>query len=152
MMIPCYGTHRRPSWLALTALFLASLACTSPPDSPALNAESISGKTDRKISALRTPPIIDQVGGRAAQIFRQRCVSCHGLSGDGQGVAARSLPVKPRAFTDAHWRSTVSNEHLKTVIVRGGAAVGQSHLMTANPDLKDQPDVVMGLIKIIRGL
>ena len=122
------------------------LGCTSP-------TSSTVAMSDRQTTATKaTPTMIDQVGGRAAQIFRQRCVSCHGIRGDGLGVAARSLPVKPRSFLDPNWRASVTDEHLATVIVRGGAAVGLHPLMSANPDLKNQPAVIKGLIEIIRGL
>ena len=36
------------------------------------------------------------------------------------------------------------------VIVEGGAAIGKSPMMTANPDLKDKPEVVKALVAKIR--
>ena len=98
------------------------------------------------------PSIIAQVGGHAASIYRTRCATCHGIAGLGNGAAAKPLPVKPRSFKDDAWRSKVSDTHLRTIIVKGGGAVGKSALMTPNYDLQNRPLVLNGLIKIIRGL
>ena len=35
-------------------------------------------------------------------------------------------------------------------IIGGGPAVGKSMMMPANPDLKDKPEVVEGLVRIVR--
>ena len=88
--------------------------------------------------------------GAAAEIFASRCVACHGERGDGQGVAATALPVKPRAFTDAAWQASVADAYLKQVIVLGGAAAGKSPLMPGNPDLVEKPGVVDALVRKIR--
>ena len=50
------------------------------------------------------------------------------------------------------WQAKVSDEHIATVIVEGGAAVGKSNLMAANPDLSDKPNVVQALVQIVREL
>ena len=97
-------------------------------------------------------PIIAQVGGEAATVFKQRCGTCHGLTGKGDGAAAQALNPKPRSFEDAAWQGTITDDHIKKVIVEGGAAVGKSPLMAPNPDLKDKAEVVDGLLKIVRGM
>ena len=119
-----------------------SLGCSPKPGSQASESTPVEGE----------PAIIAQVGGHAASIYRARCATCHGIAGLGNGAAAKPLPVKPRSFKDETWRSRVSDAHLRKVIVQGGAAVGKSALMTANYDLKDKPNVLADLIKIIRGL
>lgn len=86
----------------------------------------------------------------AKQIFTQRCVVCHGSAGAGDGAAAAALEPKPRAFSDPAWQESVTDDHLKTVIVSGGAAAGKSPLMPGNPDLKEKPEVVAELVKLIR--
>ena len=78
------------------------------------------------------------------------CVTCHGATGKGDGPGAAALNPKPRSFADPAWQSSVTDEHIEKVIVEGGAAVGKSALMTANPDLKDKPEVVKELVKAIR--
>ncbi len=87
---------------------------------------------------------------RANDIFSSRCVACHGARGDGQGVAATGLPVKPRAYTDEVWQRGVTDEALRKVIVQGGPAVGKSALMPGNPDLENAPEVVDALVQKIR--
>ena len=42
------------------------------------------------------------------------------------------------------------DERIAKVIVEGGAAVGLSEGMAANPDLKGKDDVVAELVKIVR--
>jgi hypothetical protein len=88
----------------------------------------------------------------AHDIFRTRCAACHGAEGRGDGPAARSLPVKPVDFADRSWQMKVTDSYVRTVIVKGGAAVGKSPLMTANPDLESKRGVVEGLVRIIRSV
>jgi mono/diheme cytochrome c family protein len=87
----------------------------------------------------------------AKQAFTQRCVACHGNTGEGDGPGAAAIDPKPRAFSDPEWQASVTDDHIKTVIVSGGAAVNKSPLMPGNADLKDKPLVVDELVKIIRG-
>ncbi|HET6344418.1 MAG TPA: cytochrome c, partial [Myxococcota bacterium] len=58
---------------------------------------------------------------------------------------------KPRNYSDAAWQASITDEQLKKTIVEGGAAVGKSMMMPPNPDLRDKPQVVDELVKIIRG-
>jgi mono/diheme cytochrome c family protein len=87
----------------------------------------------------------------AESVFKTRCSTCHGETGHGDGPASVALNPKPRNYTDGEWQKSVTDEQLKKTIVGGGAAVGKSPLMVPNPDLADKPDVVEGLVKIIRG-
>jgi mono/diheme cytochrome c family protein len=42
---------------------------------------------------------------RGKKIFRGLCIQCHGVKGDGNGVAAPALMEKPANFTDpATWK------------------------------------------------
>ena len=86
----------------------------------------------------------------ADTVFAQRCVTCHGASGKGDGIAAANLNPKPRDYTDAEWQKSVTDDYLGKVILEGGPAVGKSPLMTANPDLKDKPEVVKALVAKVR--
>jgi mono/diheme cytochrome c family protein len=87
----------------------------------------------------------------AEQIFATRCATCHGQDGKGDGPASAALNPKPRNYTDPVWQKSVTDEHIRKTIVEGGAAVGKSPLMVPNPDLVGHPDVVDGLVKIVRG-
>jgi cytochrome c551/c552 len=87
----------------------------------------------------------------ARAYFQKKCVICHGSSGAGDGPAASALTPKPKKFSDASWQASVSDEALKKVIVGGGAAVGKSGVMPANPDLEDKPELVTELVRVVRG-
>lgn len=86
----------------------------------------------------------------AKQVWDTRCVSCHGDKGLGDGPGAAALNPKPRSFSDKQWQMKTKDEAIAKVIVEGGAAVGMSEAMAANPDLKDKPEVVDELVKIVR--
>lgn len=88
----------------------------------------------------------------ADTVWQQRCSTCHGPGGKGDGPAAAALTPKPRDFTSADWQKSVTDEHIEKVIVEGGQAVGLSMLMTANPDLASRPDVVKALRAHVRSL
>lgn len=84
-------------------------------------------------------------------MFQNVCSTCHGMSGMGDGPAAESLSPKPRNYSDAAWQASVTDDDIKKIIVEGGQAVGKSAMMPAQPQLRDKPEVVAGLVKIIRG-
>jgi len=86
----------------------------------------------------------------ASELFTQRCVTCHGADGKGTGPAAANLNPKPRDYTDPAWQGSVTDDDLRKVIVKGGAAAGKSPLMPPNPDLESKPEVVNGLVAKIR--
>jgi mono/diheme cytochrome c family protein len=87
----------------------------------------------------------------ADKIFAQRCTPCHGPAGSGDGPASASLTPRPRNFHDKSWQSSVTDEHIQKIIAYGGAAVGKSAAMPANPDLTEKTTVVAALKEKIRG-
>ena len=88
----------------------------------------------------------------AEKIFSERCVTCHGASGGGDGPASAGLVPKPRNFQDHAWQQTVSDEYIEQIVQYGGAAVGKSPAMPANPDLMSKPAVVAALRTHVRAL
>lgn len=86
----------------------------------------------------------------AEKMFMTVCATCHGADGSGNGPVAESLNPRPRNYTDKAWQASVTDDDLKKIIVQGGHAVGKSPMMPANPGLKDQPEVLEGLVQIIR--
>ena len=86
----------------------------------------------------------------AREIYNQRCVTCHGANGMGDGPAGVALTPRPRNFTDQSWQSTVTDENINKVIVSGGVAIGKSPTMPPNPDLEAKPAVVNALVALIR--
>ncbi len=97
-----------------------------------------------------TPPPPADPAAEAKQLFQTRCVVCHGDHGAGDGPGAAAIVPKPRAFADAEWQTSVTDEHIKRIIVEGGPAVGKSPGMPPNPDLKGKDDVVAALVKVVR--
>ena len=96
------------------------------------------------------PAVAKNPASEAKKIFKANCVVCHGDHGAGDGPGAAALEPKPRAFSDAAWQDSVTDEHLAKVIRDGGAAVGKSPIMPGNPQLKGKDDVLAELVKIVR--
>ncbi len=96
-----------------------------------------------------TPATSGDPTATAKQIFRDRCVPCHGATGHGDGPASASLNPKPRQYADKAWQASVTDEYIEKIIKYGGAAVGKSPAMPNNPDLSD-PAVIAALKDIVR--
>jgi mono/diheme cytochrome c family protein len=88
---------------------------------------------------------------RAESYFQQKCVVCHGERGIGDGPGAAALDPRPRAFSREDWQASVTDDAIAKTIVYGGAATGKSAAMPPNPDIADDPQLVDGLVKIVRG-
>ena len=69
--------------------------------------------------------------GEGKRLYQSYCTGCHGASGKGDGPAGKTLPVKPADHTNGRKMSQYSDEHLMTVISKGGASVGKSSQMPA---------------------
>lgn len=127
------------SFLLLAAACGGADAAAGKPQAPAGGAPS---------AAKEQAPI---AAAEAKQMFESLCFTCHGLTGHGDGPGAAALNPKPRSFVDEAWQASVTDEHIKKVIVFGGAAVGKSPMMIANPQLKGNDAVLNGLVQVIRG-
>jgi mono/diheme cytochrome c family protein len=97
-------------------------------------------------------PDIPQV---ALDQFKNECAACHGADGKGNGPTAAALNPKPRNYTDVAWQASVTDDHIKDVIIRGGVvALGAGHetsAMPPHPDFANKPDLLNGLVQIVRG-
>lgn len=82
--------------------------------------------------------------------FDSLCFTCHGSTGHGDGPGAAVLNPKPRSFADAAWQASVTDEQIKKTIVFGGAAVGKSAMMPAQPQFKGKDAILDGLVQIVR--
>ena len=89
-------------------------------------------------------------GSQAEAMFATVCVTCHGADGSGRGPAAEALNPKPRNYTDPQWQASVTDDQIKEIILKGGQGVGKSPMMPGQPQLAEQPEVLDGLVKIIR--
>jgi mono/diheme cytochrome c family protein len=65
------------------------------------------------------------------KLYSTYCSSCHGDSGKGDGVAARSLPVKPADHTNGTVMNQLTDKFITDIITRGGSAVSKSAFMPA---------------------
>jgi mono/diheme cytochrome c family protein len=106
----------------------------------------VAGCDDKKEESKADPKVVAE----AKQVWDTRCATCHGATGMGDGAGAAALKAKPRSFNNAKWQSDTDDERIKKVMVEGGAAVGLSAEMAPNPDLKDKPEVVAEIVKIVR--
>lgn len=86
----------------------------------------------------------------AQKVWTDKCVTCHGDRGLGDGPGAAVLDPKPRTFRDPKWQTQTKDDRIAKVIVEGGASVGLSSNMAPNPELKDKPEVVAELVKKVR--
>lgn len=125
---------------AVTLVGLAACSKSSAPESTTTTASSAPAATGGgKIDVAQ-----------AKEMFNSRCATCHGTDGTGSGPAAAALNPKPRNYHDKEWQKKVTDDDLRKTITLGGAAVGKSPIMPASPDLDSKPEVVDGLIQIIR--
>src|SRR5687767_4581943 len=95
------------------ALAFLLLACSKSAESPAVE----SGPT----------PASPTEASRAAEeeartTFNTLCSTCHGTSGQGDGIAAANLQPKPRNYTDKAWQASVTDDQIKQIILMGGQA------------------------------
>jgi mono/diheme cytochrome c family protein len=102
-------------------------------------------------SAPAPAKITDASRKKAKEYFATVCATCHGESGLGNGAGAAALDPKPRNFHDPAWQKSVTDEHIEQTIILGGAGVGKSPQMPAQPMLREAPAVVSSLREIIRG-
>lgn len=69
---------------------------------------------------------VDPVIARGQQVYARACEPCHGVNGDGNGIAARELAPKPRDFTAGvyKFRTTRSGSIPTTDDLRRTVAAG----------------------------
>jgi mono/diheme cytochrome c family protein len=84
-------------------------------------------------------------------LYLERCSTCHGEAGRGDGLGGRGLAPAPRDFTDAAWQEAATDERIRLVIRGGGAAAGLSPAMAAHPDLSDaELDALVAHVRSLR--
>ena len=80
---------------------------------------------------VQAPHVQAQNAGEGKKLYANYCVTCHGDNAKGDGVASRSLPVKPADHTNGAVMNQLSDKFLKEIITKGGSAVGKSPFMPA---------------------
>jgi mono/diheme cytochrome c family protein len=131
--------------LLIAAVLLSACGKGNEPPPPT------SGSPNAKPESGPSRPRASGGGSQAEKMFATVCVTCHGADGSGKGPAAEALNPKPRNYTDPQWQASVTDDEIKEIILKGGQGVGKSPMMPGNPQLKDQPEVLDGLVAIIRG-
>jgi mono/diheme cytochrome c family protein len=132
----------RRSVKTLTALLMTFALAACKDSGPMPTAASQSNNPVEPAPAAQPP------AEKAKEVFAQRCVPCHGATGQGDGPASATLDPKPRKYIDTEWQASVTDDYLVKIIKYGGAAVGKSAAMPNNPDLDDA--VVASLKDIVR--
>ncbi len=132
------------SRFALVVVLLVACGKNQSPPAPT------SGSPTAKPETGPSKPVTDEPS-EAEVVFGQICAACHGIGGMGDGPGAATLNPKPRNYTDPAWQASITDQTIKDTIVKGGQAMGKSAMMPAQPKLADKPEVLDGLVKIIRG-
>src|SRR4029453_3814287 len=83
-------------------------------------------------------------------VYLDRCSTCHGVNGRGDGPGGRALAPRPRDFGDRAWQDATSDERIRFVIRNGGEAAGLSRSMAAHGDLTEKE--LAELLGFIRGV
>jgi len=94
--------------------------------------------------------ITEDARDKARDIFTQRCATCHGADGHGNGPAAANLKPRPIDFHSQNWQKSVTDDTMTKAIIFGGHSVGKSGQMAPNPDLENEPAIVAALVEKIR--
>jgi cytochrome c oxidase cbb3-type subunit 3 len=140
-------SFRRPSQRAVLAILsagaLALAACRAEEQKPAA--------APAPAPAAR-PAADPEAAAEAQRVYQAVCADCHGVRGAANGARSAELVPQPRNFQDPEWQRSVTNDHIERIIVEGGAAVGKSDAMPANPDLAGRPAVVKELRRYLRSL
>jgi hypothetical protein len=135
---------------SLSAVLLLACGKGDTPPPPSTGA-LLTQETGPSHGGSQRAPIRHDGATDARGVYERRCLMCHGREGRGDGVAAGALVVKPRNYSDPKWQASVTDDEIKKIIVAGGKALGKDDGMKPNPDLADQPEVLDGLVQIIRG-
>lgn len=138
----------RTRWIGLLiGLIIGVSGCTSKDTAPAEPKAAEPAPAPTPAAEPAADPVAE-----AKDLYTNRCTVCHGATGKGDGDGSAALDPKPRDFTLAEWQASVTDDHLKKIIVFGGLAVGKAATMPPNPDLDAKPEVVAELVKLIRDL
>lgn len=138
--------------LAVLASSLALVGCGRdwPEDEKKTYAEEIVIPGEKSAAAAPAEVLkVKTPAEEAKSVFSTRCAACHGAAGKGDGPGAAAVNPKPRNFTDAEWQAATADDAILKAIAEGGAAVGKSPVMPANPDI--QEPVLKELVALIRG-
>jgi mono/diheme cytochrome c family protein len=138
-LMPAWGEKLGPKLSDDVADFVMTLPDLTP-GTPAATIEHY----------LKAPPG-SPAEGRA--LFVYYCSGCHGLSGRGDGVYAKTLRVRnkvwPRNLTQTPYFAKKTDQDIYTVVAMGGGHSGKSPMMPAWT-VSLTPDQIKDLVSYIR--
>jgi len=114
-------------FLFLIVLLIALVGCSS-------NAGA-----DAKRSLAQQEPSRREIIGQ--RLYLRYCSSCHGESGEGDGLHAYTLNPPPANHADSLFMNALSDEYLFDVISKGGASVGKSPEMPRWKDVLNKNEI-----------
>lgn len=83
-------------------------------------------------------------------LYAQRCVNCHGVRGDGEGLIAARLPSKPPDFRDTVQR--LSNSQIRRIIAQGAGTMPAFEPVLSPSEINDMLQMVRFLSREGRDL
>jgi mono/diheme cytochrome c family protein len=105
-------------------------------------------RTSEVVSALSAQPQWTSLQSECPRSYADRCATCHGPGGRGDGPIGRYLRPPPRSFADPDWAQSRTDSQLAGVIRNGGVSHGLSSMMPAQDDLSE-PEV-RALVRCVR--
>ncbi|HXV39725.1 MAG TPA: cytochrome c [Steroidobacteraceae bacterium] len=143
--------------VALAAVLIAA-GCSKKEAEPAAPSEAAAPVAEAPAAAApaaETVAAAPAAGDAGATAYQMYCVTCHGASGKGDGVAAASLNPKPADFSagafkyDTNGNGTKGDvDDIKAIVHDGAAKHGGSPLMAPWPMLSaDQLQAVAEYVK-----
>lgn len=103
------------------------------------------------VRMLPRQPVLRGVAARGAATFTRYCWTCHGPTGQGNGVFTVLYDPPPPDLTDPKRQAQLTDAQLYRIISQGGAAVKRAAAMPAWGDLLSAADIY-DLIAYIRYL
>lgn len=145
-------TRALPVSLAITLLIAACSGKESPPASESAAPPPAAAPT---AAAPESAAKIASAGAAGASAYGMYCVTCHGATGKGDGVASASLNPKPADFSAGAFKYDVNGngmkgdvDDIKAIVHDGAAKHGGSPLMGPWPMLSaDQLQAVAEYVK-----
>ncbi len=144
---------RDPSEISLAqkeAILSALEKLFGTPDQPQAHAES---GLQLQLLQVAAGPIHSDQRGRQWGLYRQHCVSCHGISGDGAGPTAAAWDPYPRDFRNGVFKYTSTAGGAKPVWEDLDRALRRGAARTSMPSFDTLPDEeVDALIEYVKYL
>lgn len=109
------GRAFRASWVAM-ASFLVAVGAAAAEDHkiPTAPADYLAMK-----SPLDAGAVDDAFIAKFGRLYERKCKSCHGIDGDGNGEKAKTMIIKPAAFSRPGYLATRPDGQLFWILMNG---------------------------------